>query len=72
MAGSIDGGKKAAETNKTKHGEDFYKRIGSLGGKKSSNGGFGSDKVGKDGLTGSERARLAGAKGGKAKKGYTK
>lgn len=40
MAGSIDGGKKAAETNKTKHGEDFYVRIGAIGGKKSSNGGI--------------------------------
>jgi hypothetical protein len=32
MAGTQVGGKKAGETNKKKYGEDFYKRIGSLGG----------------------------------------
>lgn len=56
MAGSIAGGLRAAETNKAKNGEDFYKRIGSMGGKaKNPNKGFGSDR---------ERARLAGTKGG--------
>lgn len=33
MAGSIAGGKLAAETNKLKYGEDYYKKIGSMGGK---------------------------------------
>jgi hypothetical protein len=32
MAGNKLGGIKAAQTNKLKHGEDFYKRIGSIGG----------------------------------------
>lgn len=64
MSGTVKGGKKASITNKQKHGEDFYKRIGRKGGKKSSNGGFASSKVGLDGLTGLERARLAGRKGG--------
>lgn len=34
MAGTINGGIKAAATNKEKHGDDFYKRIGSMGGRK--------------------------------------
>lgn len=32
MAGNSTGGKKAAATNKLRHGEDFYKKIGSDGG----------------------------------------
>ena len=64
MAGTTQGGKAAAATNKARHGLDFYARIGAAGGRKSRTGGFASDKVGKDGLTGRERARLAGAKGG--------
>jgi hypothetical protein len=34
MAGTAKGGKLAAKTNKTKHGTDFYARIGAMGGKK--------------------------------------
>ena len=63
MSGTISGGKKAAQSNMKKHGKDFYKRIGQKGGKNSTGGGFASDKIGKDGLTGAERAKLAGAKG---------
>jgi len=33
MAGSIAGGKKAAETNIRKYGKDFYRNIGYAGGK---------------------------------------
>ena len=65
MSGTVIGGKKAAQSNMKKHGKDFYKNIGKIGGKKSRNGGFASDKVGKDGLTGLERAKLAGAIGGR-------
>ena len=65
MSGTLAGGRKAAKTNKMRHGDDFYKRIGSKGGSHSCNGGFASDKVGKDGLTGRERARLVGAEGGR-------
>lgn len=54
----------AAETNKSKYGKDFYAKIGAKGGKVSSNGGFGSDKVGADGLTGKQRASLVGSLGG--------
>lgn len=64
MAGTREGGRKAAETVKKRHGEDFYATIGAKGGKRGKTGGFGSDKVGKDGLTGPERARLAGSRGG--------
>lgn len=64
MSGTIAGGKKAAKTNKEKQGKDFYANIGRKGGKKSRNGGFASNKIGKDGLTGLERAKLAGQKGG--------
>lgn len=40
MSGTIAGGKKAAETNKLNHGQDFYKVIGSKGGKLGHTGGF--------------------------------
>lgn len=40
MAGSVSGGKRAAETNKRKYGEDFYRNIGAKGGKASKTGGF--------------------------------
>lgn len=33
MAGTLEGGRRAAATNKAKHGEDFYKKLGALGGK---------------------------------------
>ncbi len=68
MSGNRAGGLKAAETNKKKQGADFYARIGAKGGKLSTTGGFASDIVGKDGLTGAERAKIAGAKGGKISK----
>lgn len=65
MAGTKAGGAKAALTNKKKYGSDFYASIGAKGGKKGVTGGFGSDKPGTDGLTGRERARIAGARGGR-------
>lgn len=68
MAGTKAGGLKAAATNKRLHGEDFFARIGKKGGRNGHVGGFNSDKVGKDGLTGWERARIAGRKGGKISK----
>lgn len=34
MSGTKAGGLKASVTNKEKHGEDFYKKIGQKGGKK--------------------------------------
>lgn len=56
MAGTKDGGRAAATTNKTKYGADFYARIGAIGGKKGHTGGFYANR---------ELARLAGAKGGR-------
>ncbi len=56
MAGTKDGGRKAAERNKKLHGADFYARIGAMGGKKGRTGGFFANR---------ELARLAGAKGGR-------
>lgn len=67
MSGNPTGGKKAAQKIKEQD-PDFYKKIGQKGGQKSRNGGFASNVVGKDGLTGRERARLVGAKGGKLSK----
>lgn len=64
MAGTREGGRKAAITNRIRHGEGFYARIGQMGGHNGTTGGFNSDVVGKDGLTGRERARIAGRKGG--------
>ncbi len=55
---------KAAATNKQRYGLNFYRSIGRLGGKKQRGGGFASAKIGRDGLTGAERARVAGIKGG--------
>lgn len=55
MSGTIDGGRAAAETNKRRYGEDFYSRIGTVGGKKGTTGGFWANR---------ELAREAGRKGG--------
>lgn len=56
MSGTKAGGKKTAETNKRLHGSDFYAKIGAKGGRNGHTGGFAADH---------ERARIAGAKGGK-------
>lgn len=56
MAGTKEGGRAAAATNKAKYGPDFYARIGAKGGKKGRTGGFFANR---------ELARIAGAKGGK-------
>lgn len=73
MSGTIEGGKKASATNKKIHGSDFYARIGRMGGKASCNGGFASTKIGLDGLSGLDRAKIAGRKGGlKSRRGKSK
>lgn len=73
MAGTKQGGIRAAATNKKRYGKDFYKRIGSKGGSVADiEKGFASFTVGGDGLTGRERARVAGSKGGRiSRKGKT-
>ena len=66
MPGNKIGGKRAAQTNKERHGEDFYQRIGKLSNASwEKNGrkprGFAANR---------ELARLAGRKGGlKSRKG---
>lgn len=73
MAGTKNGGRRAAATNKEKYGKDFYAEIGRKGGRNGHNGGFASEVVGKDGLTGAQRAKIAGAIGGrKSKRGPAK
>ena len=57
MAGTKAGGEAAAVTNKRKYGADFYRIIGSEGGKKGRTGGFYANR---------ELARTAGAKGGRS------
>ena len=64
MSGTKAGGAKARNTNYERHGEDFYARIGKKGGMNGRTGGFFSNKGGTDGLTGRERAKVAGRKGG--------
>lgn len=64
LAGTKQGGKKTATTNIARHGKDFYSKIGKKGGASGNTGGFASDVVGKDGLTGRERASRAGRIGG--------
>ncbi len=56
MAGTVAGARAAAATTKRIYGEDFYARIGALGGKKGKTGGFYANR---------ELARIAGAKGGR-------
>lgn len=65
MAGNVEGGLKASKKNKKLYGKNFYQTIGQKGGRNGSRGkGFSSILIGADGLTGRERARIAGARGG--------
>lgn len=64
MAGTLEGGRKAAKTNKEKYGNDFYANIGRRGGRNGHTGGFAANP---------ELARRAGQKGGrKSKRGPSK
>ena len=56
MAGTKAGGVKAANTNKVRHGKDFYAKIGARGGMNGHTGGFAANR---------ELARTAGAIGGR-------
>ena len=55
MSGTKIGGIKARQTNYLKHGKDFYREIGRIGGRISRGGGFAANP---------ELARIAGKKGG--------
>lgn len=60
MAGTKEGGKKAALTNRLKYGDNFYSRIGRTGGQNGHTGGLASmDK---------ERVRECGRIGGRISK----
>ena len=59
MAGTKEGALKAAKTNKKRHGKNFYKEIGAIGGRNGHTGGFAASP---------ELARIAGAKGGRISK----
>jgi len=59
MAGTKEGGRKAAATNKAKYGEDFYREMGRIGGRNGHTGGFASNP---------ELAKIAGSIGGKISK----
>ena len=64
MSGTKAGGIKAAKTNLQRHGADFYKRIGHIGGQNGHTGGFAANPA---------LARIAGAKGGrKSRRGQAK
>ena len=61
MSGSKIGGRKASRTNRERYGEDFYKKIGAIGGRNGHSGGFSYNPA---------LARVAGSKGGsKSKRG---
>ena len=64
MSGTRAGGLKARNTNLEKHGQDFYRNIGRIGGRNGHTGGFAANP---------ELARTAGAKGGrKSRRGPAK
>ena len=63
MAGTLVGGKKASVTNKLKYGADFYVKIGAMGGKKGTTGGFYANR---------KLASIAGRKGGLISRRYKK
>jgi general stress protein YciG len=56
MSGTREGAAKAAATNRTRHGKDFYARIGRKGGQNGHTGGFAANR---------ELAREAGSRGGR-------
>ncbi|MBO7732221.1 MAG: hypothetical protein J6S67_06705 [Methanobrevibacter sp.] len=60
MSGTLEGGRKAAIMNKKLHGEDFYKRIGKMGGSVSG--------IEKGFALNHKLARIAGAMGGRISK----
>jgi len=64
MSGTRAGGLKARNTNLEKHGQDFSRNIGRIGGRNGHTGGFAANP---------ELARTAGAKGGrKSRRGPAK
>jgi hypothetical protein len=58
MSGTAKGGRLAAQKNKRKYGDDFYARIGRIGGKRGHTGGFAAGEEGR------QRASQYGSIGG--------
>lgn len=69
MAGNKAGGAKAAKTNKERHGEDFYARIGAKGGRNGHTGGFAANRelASICGAIGGSRSTRKGVKNGEGK-----
>jgi len=63
MAGTKEGGLAAATTNKRLYGDDFYARIGAIGGKLGKTGGFYANRE-----LAREAGRIGGQKSRKPKK----
>lgn len=63
MPGTLKGGKKAAQTNKERYGQDFYHRLGARGGKATA-----EDGAVKGFAANREKAVEAGRKAGKISK----
>lgn len=59
MAGTAEGGLKAAATTRKKYGTDFYAKIGAKGGRNGRTGGFAAGEEGR------QRASEYGAVGGR-------
>lgn len=65
MSGTRAGGLKTKAKVIARFGKDYYRQMGRIGGRNGTTGGFACLDTGADGLTGPERARVAGARGGK-------
>lgn len=73
MSGTKQGGLKARDTNYKKHGKDFFRNIGRIGGKNGHTGGFASNPVlaseaGRKGGLKSSRKGIMNGQGKKAKR----
>lgn len=70
MSGTTKSGKAAEKTNKKRHGADFYKVIGALGGRQSTTGGFYGNRelARRAGRLGGLKSRRSGVKDGQGQK----
>lgn len=70
MVGTKAGGIKAAKKNLELHGKDFYKRIGSIGGRHGHTGGFAANRelARRAGKIGGLLSRRTGVKNGEGKR----
>lgn len=70
MSGTKAGGIKAREANYSRHGKDFYKKIGAKGGRNGHTGGFAANRelASKAGRIGGLLSRRTGVKNGEGKK----